>query len=237
MLLLLIAEIVTFPVSFILGMLKDYPAIGYLLGVPIALIYSIFLLSLLIRRAHDVGKSGWFLLWCYVPLIQIYAIFLIFFSGSEEKTNIYGAPPDKKNRLRKILALDNLFQSKLEKSPKARWSNKILILVLIALVILLEIFSFYWFQIRPAKIKHDCSWVKKHSDATPAKRGLTKEDLQEVGLLQDCDHLSEVEKLVCSYQNAKTIDENKPQKSTPAKDWWIKATKEEYQFCLHDKGL
>ncbi len=118
---------------------------------------------------------------------------------------------------------------------------------LFLIILTLLISGFYWFQVRPTQIKHDCSWVKKHSEAIPARKGMTKEELQTKGLLKDCppelkpklleDFAANRNEIMCSYDNATIIEDNKPLPYTPAKDWWVKATKEEYQFCLHDKGL
>ena len=50
--------------------------------------------SLSIRRYHDLGKSGWNVLWYFVPLANIiFCLSLLFVSG-DEKENQYGAPPD-----------------------------------------------------------------------------------------------------------------------------------------------
>jgi len=45
---------------------------------------------------------------------------------------------------------------------------------------------FYWYQIRPAQIRHDCSWVKHHSGAVPARPALTKEELIAKGIIRSC---------------------------------------------------
>lgn len=38
--------------------------------------------------------------------------------------------------------------------------------------------AFYWFAYRPAKIRHDCSWVKWIDPATLAEPAITKEDVK-----------------------------------------------------------
>ncbi len=107
---------------------------------------------------------------------------------------------------------------------------------------------FYWYEIRPAQIKHDCSWIKKHSNAIPAREGKTKEQLLAEGKLKVCPdlltsdypegsafYLLDVRR--CEVENDAIVNQNKPQQYVPAKDWYEEATKEEYTFCLHDKGL
>lgn len=50
------------------------------------LIVSLHGLSVSVRRMHDVGKSGW---WVLVP----FASFFLLFKKSDEEWNIYGEPP------------------------------------------------------------------------------------------------------------------------------------------------
>src|ERR1035437_9263086 len=45
---------------------------------------------------------------------------------------------------------------------------------------------FYWFQLRPAQIKHDCSWIKMHANAIAEKIGKTESQLREEGKLKVC---------------------------------------------------
>lgn len=124
-------------------------------------------------------------------------------------------------------------------------------LITIFLIILLPTLSgaFYWFQVRPSQIKHECSWVKRHADAIPAKAGKTETQLKAEGKLKDCAAIpassnnepgvtfSLLRNNLCYVENAEVIKRNKPQTYVPAKNWYEKATKEEYTFCLHDKGL
>lgn len=129
--------------------------------------------------------------------------------------------------------------------------------------------GFYWLQIRPAQIKHDCSWTKMHSNAIPGRPAMTREELESKGIIRTCNNEFELlHKMVPTYNedtdnpfalntnysfqqrqiiwNAtscredgdKVIAEYKNEKkAVPTKDWYEKATKDEYTFCLHDKGL
>lgn len=122
--------------------------------------------------------------------------------------------------------------------------------LLILIILIAGILLFYWFQIRPTQIKHDCSWVKKHTDAIRARVGLTEAELRAEGKLKNClavptpstfeesrNQFINLEGTWCISHNQEIIDQNKPQKYVPAKDWYEKASSQEYQFCLHDKGL
>ena len=92
------------------------------------------------------------------------------------------------------------------------------------LVILLFVVgnSFYWFEWRPARIRHNCSWIERHSDAEPK---ITQEQYNK------CE-----ENYLGSTWKGKYLCD-KPHPFVPAKDWLGKANKDEYNFCLHDKGL
>lgn len=101
--------------------------------------------------------------------------------------------------------------------------NKVLFILL---SLLLTFGWFYWFQLRPTQIRHDCSWVKRHNDAIPAQEAKTKEQqIKEWG-----DRYNP--------NNPYMIPTDVPfRPAQPAKDWWKPASPQEYSFCLHDKGL
>lgn len=54
-------------------------------------IYSYIILPR--RRLHDIGKSGWWVLGLFVPLLNLLVLFYIYFSKGDEGTNQYGLPP------------------------------------------------------------------------------------------------------------------------------------------------
>lgn len=128
--------------------------------------------------------------------------------------------------------------------------NKI---ILGLLFIILGVFLFYWYEIRIVQIKHACSWVKHHSDPIAERRGKTEAQLWEEGKLKVCPTsipilgdttISFAERLensevdaFCEGDNRDVIYKNKPQNYVPAKNWYEKATDEEYRFCLRDKGF
>ena len=99
--------------------------------------------------------------------------------------------------------------------------------------------AFYWFEWRPAQIKHDCSWAKKHSDAVPAMLawpGKTQKEIDECMRNASSNNISSsinLDKLLCPMNSAPRPAEP----AQPAKDWWEKASKTEYDFCVHEKGL
>lgn len=128
--------------------------------------------------------------------------------------------------------------------------NKIL---LILLAFLLISGWFYWYELRPAKIRQECSWVKHTTEAIPAKPAMTEEELKAEGLLEDCspevakssgqvtgryDKYFDEDKDTCDRKNRQVVYEYKiARPAIAAKDWYSKAKEQDYKFCLHDKGL
>lgn len=72
----------------------------YFLYVIFILIIAIPNLSLCIRRLHDVGKSGWFYLIGFIPIINLWPVALILFVDSEPHTNQWGEDPKKNERIK-----------------------------------------------------------------------------------------------------------------------------------------
>lgn len=82
--------------------INDYSifVIFYFLYVVFILIIAIPNFSLCIRRLHDVGKSGWFYLLCFIPIINLWPVALILFVDSEPHTNQWGEDPKKDERIK-----------------------------------------------------------------------------------------------------------------------------------------
>ena len=57
----------------------------------------ISLISSIVRRLHDVGKSCWYLLLIFIPLIGLFLIFLLLIKDSFQETNIFGDSPKYQN--------------------------------------------------------------------------------------------------------------------------------------------
>lgn len=85
-------------VSFIISLVLS----GILMAINpelsmIANIYSLAVLvpslGIAVRRLHDVGKSGWFLLIALIPLIGAIWLLVLFFTDGEAGSNEYGPNP------------------------------------------------------------------------------------------------------------------------------------------------
>ena len=116
--------------------------------------------------------------------------------------------------------------------------------LLLSLIIAVLTGVFYWFEIRPAKIRRGCLWVKKHTDAKPAIPPTSDNEILVEGKIVDCtsivkgDSSSLYNKLIHSDLVIKSCEER--EKGIPAidaKDWEEPASKEEYDFCIRENGL
>lgn len=127
---------------------------------------------------------------------------------------------------------------------------KMIHLVIAGLVILL-LGGFYWFELRPAKIRQECSWIKHTNEAVPAKPAMSEEELKAEGLIKNCTeeetkgyksifenpYLS-LYKNECPRKNKQIIEEYKTARTAiPAKDWYSKASEKQYDFCIRENGL
>lgn len=62
----------------------------------IVAVVQFFAFSLLTRRFHDLGRSGWWSLLFAIPLVNILVLLVLLFSIGDEKANKYGEPQDTK---------------------------------------------------------------------------------------------------------------------------------------------
>ena len=57
------------------------------------LVHFLPALSLVVRRLHDVGKSGWFYLIILIPLIGIIWLLVLYCTEGQKEDNKWGANP------------------------------------------------------------------------------------------------------------------------------------------------
>ncbi len=116
---------------------------------------------------------------------------------------------------------------------------------------------FYWFAYRPTKIRHDCSWVRVVDPATPAEPAITSEDAQNSRLEYDKCIASQAQPKNSQggrkrmFNDDGTIvdpfaglfcgnllkQERPPLPAKPEKVWYREVNKDEYNFCIHERGL
>ncbi len=107
--------------------------------------------------------------------------------------------------------------------------------IIVVLGMLMVGFGFYWTQVRPSQIKHDCSWKKVVVPYQPAKPPMTDEELVKQGITINCtDEGSSMEDLFCKSR-LEMFRKGSPE--IPASENWKKTNDVEYKFCLRDKGL
>jgi uncharacterized membrane protein YhaH (DUF805 family) len=61
-------------------------------------LYSIFIfipsISISVRRLHDIGKSGWTILYILIPVIGVIWLFALFSSDTMPERNKWGGNPN-----------------------------------------------------------------------------------------------------------------------------------------------
>lgn len=134
-------------------------------------------LAISVRRLHDTGRSGWWLLLGAIPLGGLFLL-AFFLDDSEPGTNKYGPNPKEyhnpplddgsdrsssiihKKSVPKEKTLREIFEEKAEIATKKRGTNWVLIVIIITILLSLIGSAFYWFEYRPTQIKKDCSWTE-----------------------------------------------------------------------------
>ncbi len=79
-------------VSMGLGMMDTFTGIGFLSGL-YALVVIIPGIAVAIRRLHDSGKSGWWLLVILVPFVGWVILIYFLVKDSQPFDNLYGPSP------------------------------------------------------------------------------------------------------------------------------------------------
>ena len=86
MLLLIVARVITATHATSNGVLQLSGGVKWLYGMDVLLLVLLFIpqLAATFRRAHDAGRSGW---WIWVPFYN----YILLFKDSDPNANIYGA--------------------------------------------------------------------------------------------------------------------------------------------------
>ena len=85
---------------FITSILDFIIGLNNLIFVGIGPFYFLYTIAVIvpglavgIRRLHDVGKSGWYILLALIPIIGWIWVFVLFVTDSQEGENEYGPDP------------------------------------------------------------------------------------------------------------------------------------------------
>jgi len=69
----------------------------------ITIVYSF---SFYIRRLHDLGESGWYMLIGLIPLANLIFLFWLLLALGQNTTNKFGEQPSKGVNIKEILAFE-----------------------------------------------------------------------------------------------------------------------------------
>jgi uncharacterized membrane protein YhaH (DUF805 family) len=67
-------------------------ALGQMSYILLSCGYLYFMLVVMIRRLHDRNKSGWWILLCLIPIVQIFMAFYLLFARGCNRANRFGHP-------------------------------------------------------------------------------------------------------------------------------------------------
>ena len=89
--------LVIFAVGLIFGVIFGLIGIGQVVPAIVAIVELVlffgFMLPLSVRRLHDTGKSGWFILLGLIPFVGGIILLIFFCLDSQPETNEYGPSP------------------------------------------------------------------------------------------------------------------------------------------------
>lgn len=85
--------LVNFVISILLSGLDSVVGLFGFVATLFGLFVFLPSLAVGVRRLHDIGKSGWWLLIGFIPLIGLIVLIYFFVQDGEPGSNMYGANP------------------------------------------------------------------------------------------------------------------------------------------------
>lgn len=82
-----------FIVTMVLGFVEQLAGTGGFVGLAYALAVLLPSLAVSMRRLHDTGRSGWWLLLGLIPLLGAIVLLVFMVQDSKPEANEYGANP------------------------------------------------------------------------------------------------------------------------------------------------
>ncbi len=70
-----------------------FESTGYIVATVVMLAIFLPNLAVTVRRLHDTGRSGWWLLLVFIPFIGGLILFVFMLLDSQPESNKWGAPP------------------------------------------------------------------------------------------------------------------------------------------------
>ena len=80
-------------IALLLGIVSDNDGSLETFGSVLSLPFSVAAIMLTIRRWHDTNHSGWWCLISFIPIINLYALYMLYFKKGTEGANDFGADP------------------------------------------------------------------------------------------------------------------------------------------------
>ena len=90
---IIIVLVDTFVINPMLGATSDQMGQGGFLQIIFALALLVPSIAIAVRRLHDIGKSGWWYLIAFIPIIGLLVLLYFFVLDSQPGTNAYGPNP------------------------------------------------------------------------------------------------------------------------------------------------
>ena len=80
-------------ISIVVNLLSQASSVFAIIGTVVGLALICPTVAVEIRRLHDIGKSGWYLLFNLIPLVGAIILIVWFCKDSEPGDNAYGPNP------------------------------------------------------------------------------------------------------------------------------------------------
>lgn len=80
-------------ISIVVNLLSQASSVFAIIGTVVGLALICPTVAVEIRRLHDIGKSGWYLLFNLIPLVGAIILIVWFCKDSEPGDNMYGPNP------------------------------------------------------------------------------------------------------------------------------------------------
>ena len=90
---LILALVDAFVINPMLGATPAQAGQGGFLQIIFALALLVPSIAIAVRRLHDIGKSGWWYLIAFIPVIGLLVLLYFFVLNSQPDTNQYGSNP------------------------------------------------------------------------------------------------------------------------------------------------
>jgi uncharacterized membrane protein YhaH (DUF805 family) len=112
-----------FIISVVLGILAYVSSFFNYISIIVGLALFLPSLAVGVRRLHDINKSGWLILLCLIPFINLYLIYLFFLEG-DKGPNQYGPDPKADEHQNTPFTNNNPFGHTPPPPPSERGNNE-----------------------------------------------------------------------------------------------------------------